>query len=233
MDFEFLRSVKNLYYFDGRVAIINDDCRNVIAFFKEHRTRFNLMLCDPPYGVGKASGTRGIARKHKHVYSKFEDTLENVRDNIIPVFTDFMTICDRSVVTPGPKAMCYYPQPDSFGTFYQPAACGMQKWGYADAQPIFYYGRDPRVGKTISASSYKLTERPPKNGHPCPKPIKAWTWLLNKASVPGECIIDPFMGSGTTLAIAREAERFAVGIEIEEEYCEIAVKSLRQNLLEL
>jgi site-specific DNA-methyltransferase (adenine-specific) len=70
-----------------------------------------------------------------------------------------------------------------------------------------------------------------KNGHPCPKPIGQWKWLVNRATVVGDSILDPFMGSGTTLRAAKDLGRKAIGIEIEERYCEIAANRLRQEVL--
>jgi len=58
-------------------------------------------------------------------------------------------------------------------------------------------------------------------------------WLVDLVSQPGECVLDPFAGSGTTLAAAKQLGRIAVGIEIEERYCEIAAKRLAQEVLPL
>jgi site-specific DNA-methyltransferase (adenine-specific) len=73
--------------------------------------------------------------------------------------------------------------------------------------------------------------QPEKNGHPCPKPLKAWRRLLNNISQPEQTVLDPFMGSGTTLRTAKDLGRKAIGIEIEERYCEIAAKRLAQDVL--
>jgi site-specific DNA-methyltransferase (adenine-specific) len=67
-------------------------------------------------------------------------------------------------------------------------------------------------------------------GHPCPKPLlwgKGFIALFPKA----DTILDPFMGSGTVLRAAKDLGRKAIGIEIEEKYCEIAVKRLQQEVL--
>ena len=69
----------------------------------------------------------------------------------------------------------------------------------------------------------------PESEHPCPKPLSLWE-ELDKRMKDG-IVLDPFMGSGTTLVAAKELGRKAIGIEIEEKYCEIAVRRLAQEVL--
>lgn len=69
------------------------------------------------------------------------------------------------------------------------------------------------------------------NEHPSQKPIRLMTALLQHGG--GSTVLDPFMGSGSTLHAARNAGRRAIGIEIEERYCEIAANRLQQEVLPL
>ncbi len=83
-------------------------------------------------------------------------------------------------------------------------------------------GRAPNITQPI---------RERMNGHPCPRALKHFEWLVDWWSTPGETVLDPFMGSGTTIEAARAAGRKCIGIEIEEKYCEIAASRLKQGVL--
>jgi site-specific DNA-methyltransferase (adenine-specific) len=66
------------------------------------------------------------------------------------------------------------------------------------------------------------------SGHPSQKPIKLIVELVEEC--PGNCILDPFLGSGTTAVACLRTGRRCIGIEIEEKYCEIAAKRIDREL---
>ena len=67
--------------------------------------------------------------------------------------------------------------------------------------------------------------------HPAQKPVSLMEYIVGK--IPGEPVLDPFMGSGTTLVAAKNLGRKSIGIEIKERYCEIAAERLSQGVLDL
>ncbi|NIO68027.1 MAG: site-specific DNA-methyltransferase [Anaerolineae bacterium] len=75
-------------------------------------------------------------------------------------------------------------------------------------------------------------KRDTNSDHPSPKPVALMKELLQVVSAPSEIVLDPFMGSGTTLRAAKDLGRRAIGVECEERYCEIAAKRLRQETLD-
>lgn len=216
------------YYESGGITIYHGDARDVIASLAGP---FDVVLTDPPYGIEGGVGL-GADRGRGDYSVAFVDDEDNIRTVVVPIIEWCIENARCVVVTPGNRHFSAYPQPQSFGAFYQPAAVGLQAFGNLDAQPIFYYGTagGGRMGKPCS---YVLTETPEANGHPCPKPLRAWRKLLANVSEAGHTVLDPFAGSGTTLRAAKDLNRKAIGIEIEERYCEIAAKRLAQEVLAL
>lgn len=212
------------YYNKNGITIY---CGNSLNILQE-LGRFDLGFTDPPYGIDGSNGTINKKRNKGNYANDFDDTPYYISSVVVPIVKQLVAKCTGVIVTPGNKNFMAYPQPDSLGTFYQPASSGMQTFGNIDSQPIFYYGKNPTKKNLGTPCSYQLTESPQKSIHPCPKPINIWTKVLVNFTIEGQSVIDPFMGSGTTLKAAQNTGRVATGIELNEEYCIEAVDNLKQ-----
>lgn len=99
----------------------------------------------------------------------------------------------------------------------------------------YLYGTPPapQDGQRVIPGRHMPTRAEPKTGntHPCPRKLDHVRWLVKWWTEPDETVLDPFAGSGTTLRAAKDLGRTAIGIEIEERYCEIAAERLRQEVL--
>lgn len=91
-------------------------------------------------------------------------------------------------------------------------------------------GKEPR-SNVITTDSYRHGQ-PGKVDHPTQKRPVLMSLPIESSSERGMTVLDPFMGSGTTLVAARSLGRKSIGIEIEERYCEIAAKRLAQEVLD-
>jgi site-specific DNA-methyltransferase (adenine-specific) len=227
------------YYEQSGITIFHGDCCEVMASFPSC-FRVDVTVTDPPYGVGltgKLAKKRGGGQTFRPGAYGFEDAPEYVRSVVVPVIEHCRRISDAVVLTPGTRNLWMYPQPDDLGCFFSAAGTGVGRWGFTCSQPILFYGADPYLaaGMGSRANSHGQTYPNDANfvGHPCAKPLPMWRWLVGRSLLPGMTILDPFMGSGTTLVAAKPQGCKAIGIEIEERYCEIAARRLQQEALPL
>jgi DNA modification methylase len=114
-----------------------------------------------------------------------------------------------------------------------PAGAGRHPWGFKQFLPVLLYGASPTVslGKGATcATAITSSELPTKDSkaHPVPKPVGWMTWSVQLASRPGETVLDPFMGSGTTGVACVKLGRKFIGIEVDEGYFELACDRLRK-----
>lgn len=191
----------------------------------------DVVITDPPYGVNY----NGSATKHSRDvggYASFEDTPGNIETAIVPIVTQCIERFGRLCMTPGRSCMFLYPAPRCVGAIHYPSGANYGPWGFICSQPIFYYGADPYLSNGLGGrpDGFSTTESAEKNGHPCPKPIGQMKWLVNRASLADDLVLDPFMGSGTTGVACVELGRRFVGIEFEPVYFEIALSRIEQAL---
>ena len=193
---------------------------------------FDCILTDPPYGVELGMKPNN-QRRNRIQYDSIQDTETIITWVINDVLPRCFSLSKRIVLTPGVKYQRKYPEPNHIGCIYYPAATGCNSWGFSCWQPIFYYGKDPYAGKGSKPDSISSVEQTEINGHPCPKPIGQWSWLLKRVTLPGELVFDPLIGSGTTAVAAKKSGRHFLGFEISEDYCEIANERLANTSIDL
>ncbi len=87
-----------------------------------------------------------------------------------------------------------------------------------------------RIFRHQWCGAFKATEKGQRAVHPTQKPVALMKWCILQAGQV-RTVLDPFMGSGTTLRAAKDLGLKAIGIEIEEKYCEIAAKRMAQSVL--
>jgi site-specific DNA-methyltransferase (adenine-specific) len=212
------------YYSRERIVIYHGDCRDILPLLGP----VDLVLTDPPYN---AKNMGAHARTYENTL--FPMSKLDYQRLCRRWYRLAHRICSRLVFTPGIAHAWAYPQPDWVLCWHKPSAVGFNRFGGFNAwEPILVYGK---ATERLEQDYYRLD---PKNflkgaerDHPCPKPMELWRWLVTKFSTEYDLILDPFMGSGTTLRAAKDLGRRAIGIEIEEKYCEIAVKRLTQEVL--
>lgn len=230
---DWLERLPAAFYKDEWVSIYNADALDLLPMLSDF-----VLVTDPPYGVGigadnnsqKSNGYGGHLAKGS--YDNYEDTYENFVQYIAPRLNLAVERARRACVFTGPH-ITEQRKPDAIGGIYHPAASGRTAWGTKNFLPVLLYGAPPSGAGQHRPLVLQSSENTEANGHPCPKPIGWMTWLVNLASEPSEIILDPFMGSGTTLRAAKDLNRRAIGIEINERYCEIAARRMAQGVLAL
>jgi len=223
-------SLKAPYYDDGACRIYLGDCRELLPLLAA-----DVLITDPPYGVGLGGGAdrrRGTDRLCKSSYAGYDDSYANYVATVVPAVRLALDRTIRGAVFSGPHLQ-ELPKATAIGGIYSPAGVGRHQWGFKTFLPILFYGADPLLHKGARPNVLVSTAKAEPVDHPCPKPLPWLRWLVDRVSLPGEVILDPFMGSGTTLRAAKDLGRRAIGIEVEEAYCEIAAKRLAQEVLAL
>jgi len=214
------------YYQDKWVTIYHGDCREILP---QLDVKVDLVLTDPPYG-------------HNIDYLSYEDSLENLKALIDSVMPRLFELSALIALTPGNDRMFYYPKPSWVLCWYiGPNGTGSTPWGFNCWQPILVYGKDPYLAEGLGRRKDIIIHEFENQfhashfiKHPTVKPEKTWSKLIMRLSpFNKQLILDPFLGSGTTCYCAKKLNRYSIGIEIEEKYCEIAAKRCLQEVMEL
>lgn len=221
-----------LYFEEPGIQIFHGDCRDILP----HLGPVDLVLTDPPYGIsfrGYLSHVDDTNQYYAWLWPILEDCERHIVDGWIVVFQSETRAHDWA--TNLPRDWKLFAIAKKFGQIRREAIA--RQTDYALYWCIGNPGWPPRANTGELYRNWYLSRDccvPAKRvNHPCPRPLDAIKYLSRCFSRRGALILDPFMGSGTTLVAAKQLGRRAIGIEIEERYCAIAVERLRQQVLPL
>ncbi|AOQ23070.1 Modification methylase DpnIIB [Moorella thermoacetica] len=247
-------------YTDGVITIYHDDCLTVMPFLAENGVAADMIITDPPYGISRnvvikrGEGTKFSGGDISLYFGPWDDfageedfwgfTLAWVRaaDKLLRPGGMFCSFFDRDKInflsaflqkSLGYKQKGYFlwvkpnPVPQVRKVKFMNAweVCGMwQKPG----GPLTF---DWRLGQH---PDYLIlpTNADGKRLHPTQKPLRLAETLVAYWSRPGDLILDPFLGSGTTVLAAKRLGRKCIGIEQDEKYCRVAAERCRQGFLQ-
>ena len=203
------------FYQDASCTIYNGDCREILPLLP----RFDLLLTDPPYGIGAARMTLGNGKRKLHRGDESWDDSPPSLD----LLNGLIESCGNAVIWGG----------NYFGLGGTRCVLVWDKGtgdnDFADCE-LAWTNFDSVVKKYFK--SWVGANAKDKGGarvHPTQKPVDLIRWCMRFAPN-AQTILDSFMGSGTTLVAAKLEGRKAVGIEVSEKYCEIAANRLRQSV---
>ena len=216
------------YYERDGITIYHGDCRDILPTLPP----VDLVLTDPPYGIGVdtdnsrfSGGTAGnMAKRGNGIGSANGQPIIGDDQPFDPSF--LVRIGKHQIIwgwhnfpdkLPAGACLIWLKRYDeAFGTFLSDAETAWMSKGHG-----VYCCRD-------LSNNAIANERV----HPTQKPISLMRWCM-EFFPDAQTILDPFMGSGTTLRAAKDLGRKAIGIEIEEKYCAIAAQRLAQEVLAL
>lgn len=214
------------YYEHAAITIYHGDCREILPQLGPA----DLVLTDPPYGIALSNHARGKERRDMD-WTIRNDSTQECGAAVLTILGILPTLAFASPMRPWPgkwKQHLVWEKGEHVSGGGDPATFWKPSWELVQVRNTgaLNGSRDGAVLRFLAdKDDYAL--------HPTPKPISLFCYLIDKVSRPGDTILDPFMGSGTTLVAAKRLGRRAIGIEIEEKYCEIAAQRLEAERLTL
>lgn len=222
-------SLPTPYYEWGGITIYHGDCREILPLLP----KVDLVLTDPPYEIRAGCGG-GEFGTRDHLIKTGGFTDGGVDYSFLKTFENWFCFCSLQQLPKLLDAATRRPRKNLI-TWCKPnpvpTCCNKYLPDVEYCVHAFSKGR--LFGEFQHKSSFALMPSEKETEHPNEKPLALVRRLVVLGSLEGETILDPFMGSGTTLRAAKDLGRKAIGIEISEAYCEIAAKRMQQEVFAL
>lgn len=222
MDAEGRTDELNPYYEHGGITIYHADCRDIIS-----QVLGEALITDPVW----PNCPQGMMQGWEDPNRLFEETMERLPQSLVRLTVVMRTDSDPRFLAAVPGDWPFF---QTLTLQYALPSFTGRKLGGNEAAYVFGEPVRYEAGRhLIPGMSPKAQPGHRDGSHPCPRSPLHMRWLVNWCSDPWETVLDPFAGSGTTLVAAKACGRRAVGIEIEERYCELAAGRLEQESLPL
>ena len=217
------------YYEHAGITIYHGSALQVLDKFDGDRDQplFDLLLTDPPYGIGEARGKNksrsNLAEARDYGVSSWDDAPANEAIALARRLSHWQIVFGGNYYDLGPtKCWLVWDKENGESDF---ADCELAWTNFEKAIRRFRYRWAGMLQEPGVAREFRE--------HPTQKPEAVMRWALSHAPESTRTVLDPFMGSGTTLVAAKRLGKIATGIEREERYCEIAARRLSQEALPL
>lgn len=213
------------YYQHAGITIYHGDCREILPTLPN----VDLVLTDPPYEITASGGGIGATRKYLNDTEGFTDC--GFDYSLLSGFENW--ICFGTLRQVPKLIECANGKRWMLITWNKPNPCPLINGNYLpDTEYIVHAWSSGQLFGDFQDKArfivHPLGDKQ-QGEHPNEKPMRVMLKLVRVGSKETQAILDPFMGSGTTLVAAKQLNRQAIGIEIEEKYCEIAAKRLSQE----
>lgn len=206
------------YYEHTGITIYHGDCREILPGLP----RVDAVITDPPFGVGNFVQVTGRLMGRGNNRGKAVEWNEAPPN--LAVFELLKEKSKHRIIWGANFFNCFE---DRGGAIVWIKRQKMPNFSKADIASCTHFQKTEIV--EIPWTNFTVAHEA-KTDHPCERPVALYEWCI--LYLPKcETVLDPYMGSGSVLAAAKNLGRKAIGIEIEERYCEIAAKRLAQEVM--
>ena len=236
------------YYSDEMVTLYHGDCREIVPILTQP---IDMLHADPPYSLSVAADhqkRRGKGTRRLNFFAGdqgWEAMTASIVDGVMlsaekasaayvwcghRQFGHIVAAFETAGWSTRPlvwRKLCPVPAPPGVGW---DSAVELCVYAFRDGRK-WTPPTGTKAPNVIEADSYRHGQ-PGKVDHPTQKPLITASIPIEFSTDPGDTVLEPFAGSGSTLVAAKRLGRKAIGVELEERYCEIAAKRLAQGVLD-
>lgn len=238
-------SLPRPYYDDGDCVIYHGDCAAIVPLLS-----VDTVFTSPPYNTIPKTSPSGMMRKsHRKLTDGYlshaddmpePDYQEWVRDIVAKCLESSQGMVwvnhkTRYRNKRGIHPLSFLPFPLYSEVIWdRGGSTTLNARKFAPSHEfVFGFGEPTHWDRCndMAMSVWRLAPERGVDGHPCPFPLAIASRCIESSTPAGGTVLDPFMGSGTTLRACKDLGLKSIGIEIEEKYCELAVDRMRQGVL--